>query len=414
MTGSLHVGVDVSRAEHVVELLAPDGQPVGRLRVPNTPAGGEDLTRQVLAQARRLGVTEIRIGLEATHVYWWHLFRQLLRHDELRTFPAHLFLLNAHEVAHFKQALGVVDKSDPVDARVIAHYLRFRTDLHPAYAPDPRYEALQVLTRSRFQLAHVLAEEKNRVLARVFQAFSAYGPGRPFADVFGTTSQRLLSELTVSEIAAMDLPCLAQRLFPTGADAYLPAGRRQAILQQLVQLARDSYRCDAEVESALRTAIRAHLEVIRHLQRQIRELEQAIEERMTAIPGRLQSIPGIGPVLEAGMVAEIGPIDRFRSDDELARFAGLTWRRHQSGAFEADERPLSRRGNSYLRYYLCEAANSVRVREAGFASYYARKCREVHQHPHKRALVLTARRLLRTVYALLRRGEPFDPNRRAA
>jgi len=414
MTGSLQIGVDVSRAEHVAEILDPAGAAVGRRRVPNSPAGGQQLIAWVLEQARHLSVAEIRVGMEATNVYWWHLFHQLLAHAELRAFPTHLFLLNPHDIAHFKKALGIVDKSDPVDAHTIAQYLRFRTDLHEAYTPDPRYEALQVLTRARFQLVHVQAQEKNRVLARVFQAFSAYGKGRPFADVFGATSQHVLAELTVSEIASLDLPCLAQRVFGASADAYFPAGRPEAILHELVQLARDSYRCDAYTESALRTAIRAHLEVIRQIQRQTRHLEQEIETAMARIPGRLQSIPGLGPVFEAGIVTEIGPLDRFRDDDQVARFAGLTWRRNQSGEFEADTRPLTRRGNSYLRYYLCEAANSVRVHEAGLASYYARKYREARHHPHKRALVLTARRLLRTIYALLKRGEEFDPKRRSA
>ena len=123
---------------------------------------------------------------------------------------------------------------------------------------------------------------------------------------------------------------------------------------------------------------------------------------------------GRGGAEAAGILAEMGPVDRFYSDDELARSAGLTWRRDQSGAFEADDRPLTRRGNRYLRYYLCEAANSVRVHEPGLRSYYARKLQETQRHPHKRALVLSARHPLRTLYAMLKRGEPFNPGRRTA
>jgi transposase len=136
MTGSLQVGVDVSRAEHVVAILGPDGAPVGRRHVPNTPAGGEQFITWVLEEARRLGAPEVRVGMEATNLYWWHLFHQLAHHTELRAFPTHLFLLNPHDVTHFKKALGVVDKSDPVDARTIAQFLRFRTDLHEAYTPQ--------------------------------------------------------------------------------------------------------------------------------------------------------------------------------------------------------------------------------------------------------------------------------------
>ena len=414
MTGSLHLGIDVSRAEHVCHLLATDGTSVGRIRIPNTPAGGAQLCTWTVEHARRLGAADVRIGLESTGIYWWHLFRQLIRHSELHALPARVFLVNAHDVAHFKKALGVVDKSDPVDARAIAQFVRFRTDLHPTYTPDPRYDALGVLTRTRFQFAHLLGQEKTRTLTRVFQMFSAYGRGRPFSDVFGVTSQRVLAELTVAEIAELDLPALAQRIFRPGADAYFSAGRREEILHLLVQVATESYRCDADTESALRTATGSHLAIIQSLRKQIAVLEQAIADRMKAVPGKLQTIPGLGPVFEAGILAEIGPIDRFHNDDELARFAGLTWRRDQSGAFESDERPLTRRGNRYLRYYLCEAANSVRVHEPGLRSYYARKLQETQRHPHKRALVLSARHLLRTICVMLKRGQAFDSTRRSA
>src|SRR3712207_8409507 len=55
----------------------------------------------------------------------------------------------------------------------------------------------------------------------------------------------------------------------------------------------------------------------------------------------------------------------FRSDEaKVAKFAGFTWRKHQSGQFVAEETPLTRRGNAYLRYYLVEAANAVRMHTA--------------------------------------------------
>ena len=63
----------------------------------------------------------------------------------------------------------------------------------------------------------------------------------------------------------------------------------------------------------------------------------------------LQSIPGIGPVWAAGMIAEIGSISAFHSSDALAKYAGLTWRRNDSGDFEAEDTPVTKAGNSYLR-----------------------------------------------------------------
>ncbi|GAV23425.1 transposase, partial [Carboxydothermus pertinax] len=119
--------------------------------------------------------------------------------------------------------------------------------------------------------------------------------------------------------------------------------------------------------------------------------------------------PGLGPVICAGIIAEIGDIHRFPNDSALAKFSGLTWREHQSGEFEADTTPLTKTGNAYLRYYLIQAANSVRQYEPEYREFYSRKFRESKTHYHRRALVLTARKLVRMVDALLRSNQLYLP-----
>lgn len=49
----------------------------------------------------------------------------------------------------------------------------------------------------------------------------------------------------------------------------------------------------------------------------------------------------------------------------------------------------------YLRYYLIEAANSLRVHNEEYRAYYQAKYKEVTLHQHKRAVALTARKLVR-------------------
>jgi len=121
------------------------------------------------------------------------------------------------------------------------------------------------------------------------------------------------------------------------------------------------------------------------------------------------SVPGLGPVFCAGLIAEIGDIRRFPNDSALAKFAGLTWRRDQSGEFEADETLITKTGNSYLRYYFVQAANSVRQFEPEYRQFYTRKFRESKTHHHRRALVLTAHKLVRMVDALLRSNQLYKP-----
>ena len=95
----------------------------------------------------------------------------------------------------------------------------------------------------------------------------------------------------------------------------------------------------------------------------------------------------------------------------MAKFAGFKWRKHQSADFQADETRLTRTGNCYLRYYFCEAANAVRLQDSAYGAYYDRKYHEVRQHQHKRALVLTARKLVRLVVRLLTTNQPYQARR---
>ena len=102
------------------------------------------------------------------------------------------------------------------------------------------------------------------------------------------------------------------------------------------------------------------------------------------------------------IIAEIGDIHRFSSQASVAKFAGLVWTQHQSGEFEAEHSRMIKSGNRYLRYYLLEAANSVRRCDSEFRRYYDLKFKEVNKYQHKRALALTARKLVRLVFRLLK------------
>jgi transposase len=132
---------------------------------------------------------------------------------------------------------------------------------------------------------------------------------------------------------------------------------------------------------------------------------------MRPIFNPLISIPGIGPVLSAGIISEIGDISRFADQSKLAKFAGLTWNEHQSGDFTADETPLNRSGNSYLRYYLIQSADQLRRHTSEYQAFYAKKYNEARTHAHKRALVLTARKFVRLIYTLLSTNKIYQPPR---
>ena len=120
------------------------------------------------------------------------------------------------------------------------------------------------------------------------------------------------------------------------------------------------------------------------------------------------SIPGIGSVYAAGILSEIGSIKAFPNNDALAKYAGLVWTKKQSWNFEAEDTSMSKAGNRYLRYYLIEAANSVKNHVSTYNDFYYKKYDEVKTHQHKRALALTSRKLICLIFGLLNNNQLFS------
>lgn len=411
MNSTLFIGVDVSQAEHVVCAMTATGQVQARERVANTQPGIDHLMQWMADQA--VDSDHLAVGLESTSVYHWPLFEALTQNQRLLRWKPRWYLLNPSVVQGFRKTYGERAKTDPGDAFLIADAIRFGR-LKPAPAPDPRYTALRVVTRHRFHLAQTVGREKNRALNELFCLWGGYRAAAKdpdqafFSDVFGRASQHVLTQYTPDRVATTPVATLAQEMAAVGGAALKAP---DDIAQTVHRLAHKAFRLKPKEAEARQLSLIMHLDTIRILESQIRQLNKAIARDLDAIPQTLTSIPGIGPVYGAGIVAEIGPIARFRSDDAVAKYAGMAWRIHQSGNFVAEDRPLTRSGNRYLRYYLIEAAERVRVRDPEFEAFYLRKYGDATHHAHKRALVLTARKLTGVIYGLLTRNQLYDGRR---
>ena len=155
---------------------------------------------------------------------------------------------------------------------------------------------------------------------------------------------------------------------------------------------KNSYRLPVTVNNSVNQAMDVSIATMRTLEKQIKVLDKAIEQQFEIIPNTLTSVSGIGKVYSAGIIAEIGDIRRFQSQASVAKFAGLVWTQRQSGNFEAQDTRLIKSGNRFLRYYLLEAANSVRRCDSEFRRYYDLKYKEVNKYQHKRATRLNCQK----------------------
>ncbi len=414
MTHPLVIGADVHRDTNTICLMDGQGREVApRFTIPNNRPGSEALVHEVACQVAAGDFDAIQIAAEATGWYWWHFFQTLDRDPTLQQWPVELYAINPRLTATFTKTYVDRDHTDHSDAFVIADRLRLGRDLPPSFHVEERYFALRLLTRYRQHVVQLLAREKAYCLAVIYLKASEYTRLQPFGKVFGAASRAVLQEFaSLEEIAALPFTELVEFIDVKGKRRFADPTQNARTLQQV---ALDSYTLPTALQAPVNLILDFSLQHIAFLERQEQRLNTAIAEQMVAIPHTLDTIPGIGPVYASGIIAEIAGIERFGGDEsKVAKFAGFKWRRHQSGTFEAEETRLTRTGNRYVRYYFCEAANAVRMHTAEYAAYYDRKYREVRKHQHKRAVVLTARKLVRLVVRLLTTNQPYQPRRTMA
>jgi Transposase/Transposase IS116/IS110/IS902 family len=423
----LQVGIDFSKERADIALLHPDGEPIELHRpFANSLPGYHQARDWLLETVQAHSFEGLDIAGEATSYYWLPFFWGLFQDGALAAYDPQLYLLNARWVRWYKQSLSPDHKDDATDPRYIADRLRTKKPTS-AWTFDPKWLPLRFYTRLRFHLVKSLTREKNLFHLYLFLAHSAYGRNRPFSDPLGATSQRLLRQPeALAQLGQLALEDLREQL-EEWSEHRLPDP--QANAESLRQVLADSFPIPPALVEPLQNILELVLDTIHALEAQIHQLDQHIQHHVqSGYPevAWLDSIPGIGPVLAAGIAAEIGDLQRFRQvpkwdrkrkgwrarrlgevADAIAKLAGLWWPKNASGQFEAEERRLTKEGNAYLRYYVVQAGDRMRQHIPRYARFYQQKHDEARKHKHKRALVLTGRKALNLFVALLHHQETY-------
>jgi transposase len=161
-----------------------------------------------------------------------------------------------------------------------------------------------------------------------------------------------------------------------------------------------------EGSRAIRDSIRYIIGQIAEHNRRIAELEEAMRRLLEEIPisRNILSIKGIGTVVAAGIIGEVGNFETFATQRSLIKFAGLNLYEVSSGKHKGVRR-ISKRGREYLRKTLYFAAMNT-VRKNGIMhDYYIRLIES--GMPRIKALIAVSRKLLGIIYALARKQENF-------
>ena len=235
------------------------------------------------------------VVLEATYGWYWAA-------DTLAELGAHVHL--AHPLGVKMFAYRRV-KNDQRDAADLADLLRMGR-LPEAWIAPPACRELRGWVRHRAKLVGLRSSLKCQIHA----VLAAAGVQVPMSDLFGAGGRQLLT---------------SARLTPESR---------------------------ARVDSLLR--------LIEALDFEIELFATLVARRLREHPGyrTLLQIPGVGPVLAAIFVAEVGDIGRFRRPEQLASWAGLTPKHHESDTTVHRGR-ITKQGSRLVRWAAVEAVQRV-------------------------------------------------------
>jgi transposase len=178
----------------------------------------------------------------------------------------------------------------------------------------------------------------------------------------------------------------------------VPAGA----LDRTVWLERLARRLARHEQTVLVRIARELVGRCRSLTRTILELEREVEKQTSATAPALLALPGCGALSAAKLLGEIGPIERFQTDAQLARHAGVAPLEASSGKHQRHR--LDRGGNRQLNCALHRIAiTQARVHPPARA-YLARK--QAEGKSRREAIRCLKRQLARTVYTTLK-NEPL-------
>jgi transposase len=155
-----------------------------------------------------------------------------------------------------------------------------------------------------------------------------------------------------------------------------------------------------------RDAVERHVREHDRLSEDLRvvERELARDALADADVKRLMTIPGIDMVVATGLMAAIGPVERFAGPDKLVAYLGLSPSVRQSGDGRARHGRITKQGRTHARTLLVEAAWQA-VRGPGpLRAFYQRVA--ARRGPHI-AAVAVARKLAVIAWHLLRHGEDY-------
>ena len=386
---TINVGIDIAKETHWITAIDRDGVILIDRKLENAPAAIAGLIEELTQLSGN-----VRVGLD--------VIGGIAGLAEAMLAEAGFVLLYVPGLAVNRARQGTVGgehKSDPRDARVIAGQVRARQDLRTIEPTGELDLELRLLVGRRRDLVGAQTQR----LARLHDLLVGIFPGLERAlDLTAKGPLVLLSKfVTPAELRAAGKRRLVR---------HLQAGGGLPKVEVLVERALDAAAGQAIAVPAERMTARLIKELAAealacrmHLKALDSELEELLDRHPDA--ALIRSLPGMGAVLTAELIAEVGSLSRFRSADALAAAAGLAPLLRQSGKVRFLRRPSG--GNKALKRVFYQSA-FCSLGYPDSRAFYDRKRREGKRH--HQAIIALARRRINVLWAMLQHRTCFQTN----
>lgn len=395
--GMIIIGVDVAKRSHWMQPMHYNGILIGKaFNIKNTREGFESLAAKIERIKQETGCQQVLVGMEPTGHYWKALAWFLMQNGIT------VVLVNPYHVKKSKELDdNTPSKSDPKDAGIIGRLVkegRFMT----AYLPQGIYGELRTLSNLRAQILAKLHAVKNIITAILDEYFPEFET--VFKNFDGKASLHILNQCPFPEEL--------KKLGVAGIIAEFNKAVKRAVgkkrAESLYQAACKTI--GLPVNDGIKMKLRLCLDDFKSLTVQIETIEQEMEKQLiaTGLSDYLLSIKGIGVVLAAGLLGEIGDPSRFESWKHIRKLAGFNLVEESSGEKKGQHK-ISKRGRPLLRGYLYQAALIMAAKNKEFKElYHYLTSRKQNPLKKKQALVAIASKLIRVIQTLISRKEKYD------
>ena len=398
----LILGCDIGSETHYIRGIDSKGRELSKkvFEFNNNEQGFTEALDWSLNLATKYDKRQIVLGLEPTGHYWFCLATWMISKG------ISVVQVNPYAV---KQTKEIEDnsqlKDDRKDPKVIANLVKNGNYGMP-YLPEGVYADMRRLTMFRDQLM----EDRICCINRLHREMKIYFP--EYMDAFG----KLDGTFALTLIKEAPFP---EDILKLGNDGIRDIwhqeklrGRGYSRADEILRYAEMSVGIK-EGTSASKDAVKWFASQAVELENKLNDIEDQLCQKFREIPNaeNVLDIKGIGDNTLAGILAEMGDIERFDDVKEIQKLSGLNLVACSSGKHKGETK-ISHRGRKRLRYWLFQAAKSAVAHADEFAElhlYYTTR----QDNPLKKmqSLIVIACKILRVIYTLLKTGQKYDPEK---